>query len=179
MDLGCGRGEWLQIMHKEGVPVIGVDHNESQASNIDIDGKDIRIIIADVYDWSCEQKDGSVDLVTAFHVIEHIPFHAVVAMLKEVLRVLTPGGKVILETPNPESLIVGAYKFWFDPTHIRPLPPKLMGRLMESLSFSYVQILRLHPDGRSLDFHERDGLPRELSELIAGPLEYAILCERK
>lgn len=179
VDIGCGRGEWLQIMSDEGIPVVGVDNNASQAGDIDIEGKDIEIVIADALDWLREQKDGSVDLVTAFHVIEHIPFNALVALLKEVLRVLKPGGKVILETPNPESLIVGAYKFWFDPTHIRPLPPELMGRLMESLSFSSVQIVRLHPDGRSLDFRDRDGLPQELSDLIAGPLDYAIICERR
>ena len=179
VDLGCGRGEWLQIMHEEGIPVVGIDNNESQAGDIDTEDKEIEIVIADAFKWLCKQKDGSVDLVTAFHVVEHIPFNSLVAILKEVLRVLRPGGKVILETPNPESLIVGAYKFWFDPTHIRPLPPELMGRLMESLSFSSVQIIRLHPDGRSLDFRDRDGLPQELCDLIAGPLDYAVICERQ
>ena len=55
--------------------------------------KDIEVVIADAHEWLCRQKDGSVDLVTAFHFIEHIPFNALVAMLKEVLRVLRPGGK--------------------------------------------------------------------------------------
>ena len=50
---------------------------------------------------------------------------------------------------------------------------------MESLSLSSIQIVRLHPDGRSLDFRDRDGLPQELSDLIVGPLDYAIICERQ
>jgi O-antigen chain-terminating methyltransferase len=37
-----------------------------------------------------------------------------------------PGGLLILETPNPENLVVGACTFWYDPTHIRPLPPAMM-----------------------------------------------------
>jgi O-antigen chain-terminating methyltransferase len=65
--------------------------------------------------------------------------------LDECRRVLQPGGCVIFETPNPENLVVGAYTFYFDPTHRNPLPPQMIEFLVEQRGFADVEILRLHP----------------------------------
>jgi O-antigen chain-terminating methyltransferase len=82
-------------------------------------------------------------LVTAFHVVEHLPFSRVHTLVKEALRVLQPGGLLILETPNPENPGVGAHTFYLDPTHEKPLPPDLLAFLPEHCGFRQTRILRL------------------------------------
>ena len=175
-DLGCGRGEWLEILRDEGIDAIGIDTNERQAQAAKELG--LNVIIADAIEWMEQQKDRSVSLLSAMHVIEHMQFDQIVRLLKEAARVLKPGGSILLETPNPESLIVGAYKFWFDPTHVRPYPPELISQLLESLGFGQIEVLRLHPDGRNREYRDVHAVPRPVADLLAGPLDYAILCRK-
>lgn len=175
VDLGCGRGEWLEVLREEGLPAIGVDNNEAQAEAASQLGLDIEI--SDAITWLAAQKDRSVDFLSAFHLVEHLEFPVLVNLFKEALRVLKPGGGLLIETPNPESLIVGAYKFWFDPTHVRPYPPELLSQLLETLTFQDIRLLRLHPDGRNQEY-KLYGLPAPVADLVAGSLDYAILCRR-
>ncbi len=178
VDFGSEAGEWIKMLAERGQSVTGVFAREADASDVDAD-KDTEIVISDPLAWMQEQKDRSVDLITAFQVIERMPFDRLVTLLREVFRVLKPGGRVILETPNPESLLVGAYKFWLDPARQRPLPPELMERLMHSLAFDSVEVIRLHPDPRATTWRDRDGVPQELCNLIAGFDDYAIVAERR
>lgn len=176
VDLGCGRGEWLEVLREGGFPALGVDINEAQAEaarelNLEIE-------IDDIIAWLSRQKDRSIDLLSAFHVIEHLEFPVLLQLFKEAVRVIKPGGGLLVETPNPESLIVGAYKFWLDPTHVRPYPPELITQLLESLSFERIEVLRLHPDGRNMDYQKQHGLAAPIADLIAGPLDYSVLCRR-
>ena len=175
VDLGCGRGEWLEVLRDEGLPATGVDNNEAQAEAARELGLDIEI--DDVTVWIAAQKDRSIDFLSAFHLVEHMEFPALVNLFKEALRVLKPGGGLLIETPNPESLIVGAYKFWFDPTHVRPYPPELLSQLLETLTFQDIKLLRLHPDGRNQEY-KLYGLPAPVADLVAGALDYAIICRR-
>lgn len=176
VDLGCGRGEWLEVMREEGLEAIGVDLNEAQAESARALGFEIEI--ENALNWLARQKDRSIDFISAFHLIEHLEFPVLVRLFKEALRVLKPGGGLLIETPNPESLIVGAYKFWFDPTHVRPYPPELITQLLETLSFREIELLRLHPDGRNLEYRQLHGLAGPIADLIAGPLDYGVLCRR-
>lgn len=175
VDLGCGRGEWLEVLRDEGLPAIGVDNNEAQAEAAQHLG--LNVEIDDAIAWLSRQNDRSFDFISAFHLIEHLEFPVLAHLLKEALRVLKPGGGLLLETPNPESLIVGAYKFWFDPTHIRPYPSELIAQLLETLTFKEIDVLRLHPDGRNQEYKLR-GLPDPVADLMVGPLDYGILARR-
>ncbi len=175
VDLGCGRGEWLEVLRDEGLPAIGVDNNEAQAEAAQHLG--LNVEIDDAIAWLSRQDDRSIDFISAFHLIEHLEFPVLAHLLKEALRVLKPGGGLLLETPNPESLIVGAYKFWFDPTHIRPYPSELIAQLLETLTFKEIDVLRLHPDGRNQEYKLR-GLPDPVADLMVGPLDYGILARR-
>lgn len=177
IDLGCGRGEWLEILREEGLEGVGIDINEAQVEAAR--ALDLKIEIDDAISYLSKQKDRSVDFISAFHFIEHLEFPVLARLLKEVLRVLKPGGRLLLEAPNPETLIVGAYRFWFDPTHVRPYPSELISLLLDSLGFKDLDVLRLHPDD-SLKFYymQTHGLTEAVADLIFGPLDYAILCHR-
>ena len=87
--------------------------------------------------------DASQCIVSGFHIAEHLTFDHLKALVQQAFRVLKAGGLLILETPNPENLVVGASNFYLDPTHLRPLPPPLLSFLPEYHGFARVRTLRL------------------------------------
>ena len=72
-----------------------------------------------------QQPESSLRGVTAFHLIEHLPFEDLMSLLDEIMRTLQPGGVAIFETPNPDNLFVASNYFYHDPTHRNPLPSRL------------------------------------------------------
>ncbi len=141
LDLGCGRGEWLELLSEEGFQATGVDLNDRMLEACFALGLNARK--GDALDALREMPSASVSIVSAFHVVEHIGFKELLALVKEATRVLIPGGLLILETPNPENLLVGSCNFYLDPSHKQPIPPALLGFVAEYSGFSRVKMLRL------------------------------------
>lgn len=172
VDIGCGSGDWLELLREMGFQAKGVETNsvlvkECKARALDVEE-------ADMFDYLSRQQDATLRCVTAFHLVEHLPFETLIRFVDEILRVLEPGGLVILETPNPENLIVGGCNFYLDPTHQHPLPRALMKFLLEARGFHRLQILRLHP----LDEMRVEGetpLTHRFNDHLYGPMDYAIV----
>lgn len=144
IDLGCGRGEWLELLTENGFSPQGVDINEGL---LDISKKlGLSVEKQDMMECLQSLPDHSQVIVSAFHVVEHIPFETLKTLVKEAFRVLKPGGLLILETPNPENLMVSSVNFYLDPTHKRPLPPQLLLFLMEYNGFIRSKIVRLQSE---------------------------------
>ncbi|WP_175795671.1 class I SAM-dependent methyltransferase [Burkholderia multivorans] len=141
LDLGCGRGEWLDLVSSEGFHALGVDLDEGMLSACRERGMDVQQ--RDALDMLRSLSDTSVSVVSAFHVVEHIPFDDVRELIAEARRVLVPGGLLIMETPNPENIVVAGSRFYMDPTHLKPLPPQLLSFAAEYAGFERVKILRL------------------------------------
>jgi O-antigen chain-terminating methyltransferase len=142
-DLGCGRGEWLELLGEWGVTAIGVDLNAPNVQGMRARGLDVHH--ADALEWLQAQPEGSLSAVTSFHVIEHLPFGVLLRLVQEARRVLVPGGRLIMETPNPENVIVATQTFWLDPTHVRPLPPALLEVVVRDAGLELEALLRLNP----------------------------------
>lgn len=151
LDLGCGRGEWLELMKANALFARGVDMNRIMVSQCHQLGLDV--VEADAITYLRNLESASMGAITGFHIIEHLPLKTLIAWLDESFRVLKPGGVVIFESPNPENLTVGACNFYLDPTHIKPLPPVMTSFLLEARGFSNVEINRLHPCHESLPAH--------------------------
>ena len=83
-------------------------------------------------------------VVSAFHLVEHVPIDYLIDLLNECYRVLAETGLLILETPNPENLTVGTWSFHMDPTHNKPLPPLLLEFLVQNAGFEDTAIVRLN-----------------------------------
>jgi SAM-dependent methyltransferase len=148
IDLGCGRGEWLELLGENGIPARGVDLDDGMLEACREHGLDVET--AEAVASLRKLPADSVSIVSAFHLVEHIPFEALQALVAEALRVLTPGGLLILETPNPENLAVGASRFYLDPSHLRPLPPMLLGFLADHAGFARHKIVPLQEDAALL-----------------------------
>ncbi|MDP3760619.1 MAG: class I SAM-dependent methyltransferase [Ramlibacter sp.] len=142
-DLGCGRGEWLELLGEWGVTATGVDLNAPNVEGMRARGLDVHH--ADALEWLQAQPEGSLAAVTSFHVIEHLPFGVLLRLVQEARRVLAPGGRLIMETPNPENVIVATQTFWLDPTHVRPLPPALLEVVVRDAGLELEALLRLNP----------------------------------
>jgi len=143
LDIGCGRGEWLQLLNAQGLTAKGVDSNSAFIEKVRALGLDVEEAEA-VY-YLTRATDESAGAVTAFHVVEHLEINALIALIREAYRVIRPGGVVILETPNPENIVVGSCSFYNDPTHRRPIPPPTLSFYLRHAGFSNVTVTSLAP----------------------------------
>jgi len=170
LDIGCGRGEWLEIMENEGLVAKGLDLNDVLVH--DCRERGFEVIKNDAVSHLRSLPDNSLGAITAFHLIEHLDFDDRIALFDESVRVLKPGGVALFETPNPRNLLVGACNFWSDPTHLRPLYPETQQFLMEYRGFCDVELLFLHP-------HEGEQrLPEEEAPELASRLNEILSCAR-
>jgi SAM-dependent methyltransferase len=144
LDLGSGRGEWLDLLGQNGFAAVGVDVNAAFVADARRRGLDVEL--GDALEYLRGRPDGSCAAVTAFHVVEHLESAARASLLREAFRSLCHGGLLILETPNPENLVVGASSFYLDPTHLSPVPPGLLKFLCEQEGFESVSVARVNAD---------------------------------
>ena len=144
LDVGCGRGEWLELLKDNNIAATGLDLNRVMVDKCQ--DADLDVIQSDCIAYLRSRKNNSLSVVTGFHIVEHLPFKTMIALFDESFRVLKPGGIVIFETPNPENIMVGACDFYTDPTHKNPIPPRTLAYLIEARGFVNAETLRLHPN---------------------------------
>jgi O-antigen chain-terminating methyltransferase len=143
LDIGVGRGEWLQLLESEGIKVQGVDRNRVFVDECRRAG--LTVIQADALTHLRTLPPESLNAITSFHLVEHLPFEMLINLLDEMARTLRRGGLLILETPNPENLLVGGCNFYADPTHRHPIPSQTLQFLLEARGFHDIKILKLRP----------------------------------
>jgi len=172
LDLGCGRGEWLELL---------TEQTQFDAHGVDLDEGMLKVCkqhklqykLQDALACLKEMKDESLTVITAFHLIEHIPFSDLQELIQQALRVLKPAGLLILETPNPENIVVGTAEFYMDPTHKQPIPPNLLTFIPDFYGFKQTKIIRLQ---------ENDGLakkPIAIIDVLRGVSpDYAVIAQK-
>jgi SAM-dependent methyltransferase len=176
VDVGSGRGEWLALLRDVGVPASGVDTNPAfvEAGR----ARGLGLVHGDAVAYLQDLPPDSVDLVTAFHIIEHLDIEKLLALLAATRQALRPGGCVLVETPNPTNLRMAACDFYNDPTHRSPLPPALTEYLVSSSGFDEVEVRPLHPNQSPFEV-DYSGAAQQVEQLVAltlyGPQDYAVL----
>lgn len=178
IDIGCGRGEMLKLLGKNKINALGIDLNETMVKRAEELG--FSAVQADALEYLAGLEKSSVSAITGFHIVEHIPFNTLLRLFQECYRVLRPGGVMIFETPNPESIHVGSFSFYFDPSHLHPIPPEILAFAAENRGFESVEILRLHPKRDDYDktTNLRDERLSELTSRFFGPQDYAIIAKK-
>ena len=144
LDIGCGRGEWLELLRDAGIRAYGVDLNGAMVQQALEAGVDARHENA-LEHLSDSVEESSLQAVTAFHLVEHVPQSVLIQLVRLVFRSLQPGGQLLVETPNPTNVAVGAAAFYLDPTHRRPVHPQYLSFLAEASGFTDVQVHFVHP----------------------------------
>jgi O-antigen chain-terminating methyltransferase len=172
VDLGCGRGEWLELFRENDWHAVGIDLNQCMVDYCKESGFDA--VNKDAIEYLQSLKTETISLITGFHIAEHLPFDSLLDLVKEAHRTLLPGGLLILETPNPENIMVGATNFYIDPTHLHPIPSQLLSFIPEYYGFHRTKILRLQepPD---LASSENMDLMNVLTDVSP---DYAIIAQK-
>jgi O-antigen chain-terminating methyltransferase len=173
LDLGCGRGEFLMELKRNGLPGVGIDLNPAMVDTSRALG--LEVTLAEAVAHLRDREPASLAAIVSFHMIEHIPFDQILLLIEAAKRALMPGGLMVLETPNPENLVVGGCTFWYDPTHIRPLPPAMMHFYATRAGFDPVKTVRffLRTDGPDVATVDQWVFPS-----VDGPLDYSLLATK-
>ncbi|HKR02249.1 MAG TPA: methyltransferase domain-containing protein [Pyrinomonadaceae bacterium] len=175
LDVGCGRGEWLELLQEEGIAARGIETNQVLVERARARG--LEVIEGDALAHLRTLPRESVSAVTGFHFIEHLPFERLVELLDEIARTLRPAGLLIFETPNPKNLVVGACNFYSDPTHLKPLFPETVRFVLDNRGFEDVRILYVNPPGGS-PFKDEDEGSRALDSWFYSPRDFAVIGRR-
>ncbi len=142
LDLGSGRGEWLELLKEAGLSSKGIDNNETMVDLCRDLG--LEVYKQDVLSYLRGVPDKSVGAVTGFHIVEHLVLEEVIELMDETMRILQPNGIAIFETPNSQNILVGASNFYIDPTHKNPLHPATLTFLAKARGLSNVQTIPMH-----------------------------------
>jgi SAM-dependent methyltransferase len=189
LDLGCGRGEFLDLLRAEGIEARGVEGNAHAVR--ECRGKGLDVVEGDLAEFLRAQQAGSLGAVFAAQVVEHLPPPVLAALLAEAHRALRPGGLLVLETVNPSSALGFLDVYIRDLTHERPLHPETLRFLAAAAGFSEARIeLRSPvPDDVRLHLLPGGGLPppvvkalnenvERLNALLFAPVDYALVARR-
>ena len=173
IDLGSGRGEWLELLKTLGFSGRGVDLNREMVTDCCARGLDATC--ADLIAYLSRLPDQSAGAVLALHVIEHLPAASWMKLIDHMFRVLQPGGVAIFETPNPENVLVGANAFYLDPTHRQPVPSALLSFLVQQQGFADVTMLPLHAVPPEQHIQESTEVAARFNRYFYGPRDYAVI----
>jgi O-antigen chain-terminating methyltransferase len=178
LDLGCGRGEWLELLQARGYEQVrGVDLNTSMIEQCR--GRGLDVVHADALEHLRALPDASVELVASFHLIEHLPFRALLEFLRHIQRVLLPGGLTILETPNPRNILVGASDFFRDMTHNHPIHPDTIRFTVETIGMADVGCYFLQDEARGRKpIRDTDYVFDDLRSYVDVPRDYAVIARK-
>ena len=172
VDLGCGRGEWLEILKQNGFTARGCDLSEEMIKECEKNALEAKNQGA--IEFLSELEDSSLALVSAFQLVEHLEFSELCELIKQAHRVLKDGGILLLETPNPENLRVATLNFYLDVTHVKPIPPMLLEYLCEFEGFNNTFMMRLNSNlSFSEDLENQNVTLRDVLSSVG--LDYAVL----
>jgi len=192
LELGCGNGEALAALRVAGVPARGVDGSAARVAACRERG--LAAEAGDPLAALERAAPASLGGVVALHVVEHLAGETIDRLVRLARRALAPGGRLVLESPHPLSVVVAARNFWSDPTRRRPVHPAALELLCRDAGFDPVERLELQPFAATerlpeieLDrlpeatrplAHEVNRLRDELDELLFGAQVYALIATR-
>lgn len=176
IDIGCGRGEWLELLRDQGFDAVGLDLSAAMVQQCRSRG--LRAEHVDAQQWLSSQPDNSLAMVSGFHIVEHLPFEQLFLLIGQIWRALAPGGIVILETPNPENVLVGSHTFYHDHSHRNPVTPTSLQFLLGYHGFVSQEVLRLNPYPANDRIKEPGPLAERFNGHLYGPQDYGIVARK-
>jgi 2-polyprenyl-3-methyl-5-hydroxy-6-metoxy-1,4-benzoquinol methylase len=174
LDLGCGRGEFLDVAREAGIEAHGIDQSE-ECIGVCL-AKGLKAERAELFSYLEGLADFSLGGVYCSQVVEHIPPERLPDLVRLIARKMKDGALLAIETPNPECLAIYATHFYLDPTHTRPIPARLLGFYMEEAGFVNLEVEWLSQAVESLP--AVGDLPERVRKEFFGALDYSI-CGRR
>jgi SAM-dependent methyltransferase len=132
LDIGCGRGLFLDLLKAAGIEAVGIDHSEESVVACRERGFTVTREDARQYVGRSKERFGGI---FCSHVIEHMGYDDAMNFLALCHGALRMGGVLLLVTPNPEDITIISEIFWLDPTHVRPYPKLLLESMLHANGF--------------------------------------------
>ena len=183
LDLGCGRGEFLELLIELGVGASGVELDERLAA----DGRrrGLEVTHGDAVAHLAGLGDDSLGGITALQLVEHLTPAQVVELATVARTKLVDGGLLVVETVNPGSLYTFAHSFYLDPTHSTPVHPAYLEFVFKHAGWRHVEIEWRSPPPAGDVLEVADGTDTvtaanvaRLNQLLFAPQDYALLALR-
>ena len=143
LDVGCGRGEFLDLLRERRIPARGIDANAEMVERCRERG--VEASRADALSHVAALPDGSLGGLFAAQVVEHLDAGYLVRLLEQAHRTLRPGSRVVLETINPASWVAFFSAYLRDVTHRQPLHPDTLSYLLRASGFVEVEVIYRSP----------------------------------
>jgi O-antigen chain-terminating methyltransferase len=189
LDIGCGRGEFLELLKEVLIPALGIDLNQEMIRQCQTKG--LQAIHGDGLVYLKGVEDNSLGGIFLSQVIEHLQPEALRELVRVSLAKLVPGGVLLAETINPQCLTTFSGAFYLDLSHNNPIHPEAARFLWESLGFRQVDLLFVSPYPEEMKLKEmvrrnddsyEDEMARinnenvtSLNALLYGYQDYAVL----
>jgi SAM-dependent methyltransferase len=172
LDVGCGRGEFLGMLKAAGIHATGLESNPVSVEACRRAGLEVET--GDALELIGRRPAGKLGAVVAFQVVEHWPPEGIFRFLQDARRALAPGGVLIAETINADSLSA-LRAFYLDPTHVRPVPPQALRFLAEAAGFTDARIVYRSPLPAAERLEETSENAKRLNALLYAPQDYALI----
>lgn len=172
LDLGCGRGEFLGLLREAGLSGSGIESNPVSVEACRQAGLEVES--GDALELLARRPGGKLGAVVAFQVVEHWAPATILKVFQEARRALAPGGVLIAETINADSL-AALRAFYLDPTHVRPVPAEALRFLAEAAGFGEIRIEFRAPFAAAQRLAETTENDRKLNALLFAPQDYALI----
>ena len=184
VDIGCGRGEFLELLRENGISAKGVELGTDQY--LLCREKALEVAQQDLFSYLESLPDESLGGLFSAQVIEHLTASDQLRLVSLAYRKTRPGSPVVFETINAQCVFAVMRNFFIDPTHIRPVHPETLKFAMESANFHDVelrfssamterQIPSLKLNGDTPQLAEFNRAMEGLNELIYGFMDYAAI----
>jgi 2-polyprenyl-3-methyl-5-hydroxy-6-metoxy-1,4-benzoquinol methylase len=185
LDIGCGRGEFVELLIEKGIGVTGIDINEDMVDYCQ--DRSLPVIQTDLFDHLNSLSDNSLDGIFAAQVIEHLEPDWLVKFVQLSYEKLKANGVFLVETVNLQTLLTFSNQFYMDLSHKKPVHPLTLQFIMESEGFNKTKFIYTSPctssmipdlyiEGSNNNLQEFNQAINRLNKLLYGPQDYAIVC---
>jgi O-antigen chain-terminating methyltransferase len=173
ISLGSADSDWLSAVKKLGRECLVVTDNTHFQS------PDANVVHTDVLSHLSHAPDASFAVITASHLLDRYPFEYSFSVIQQAVRTLKPGGFLVLESPDPANLTVGAHEFWNDPARIPPIPSEVASTLVEYFGLRIIARKHFRPTDplKRLPFAELSFVD-QLNLVLYGPRSYVLFARR-
>lgn len=186
LDLGCGRGDFLELLQKEEVSAYGVDSDHRACE--EARQKFLKVVEGDLFEHLAQVPDRSLGGIFCARVLEYLPTHLQAKLVSSSAAKLKPGGLLVIETINPDSDVPFGRTSHVDPSHLRAIYPEVLQSIVESSGFEHCRICVLAPQqvcviagpDSSASSHDNDGTGERVSSAgLSRAPAYAAIARRK
>lgn len=172
VDIGCGRGEMVEVLIQAGYEALGVDMDTGMVETCEAKG--LPVLQDNAIHYLEGASEGSLKGIFCAQVIEHLLTSEIERFLVLSLERLRPGGVLVVETINPRSLHALGNHFFADLSHVRPVHPETLRFLCEQVGYSKVDLQErsLHPLAERAEHLGEVPLADEVAALLRGVYGY-------